>query len=1294
MDFTNEVDDQSSINIGAMQINAPFGTFTTIANQTVSVQNIPKLELVMTGLSLWSQDGSGIASTSYFVEIWSAVDGKLASFPLFTEWTQENSGQVKWNMVLSLPIEQILLFKFSTGDRFLGDFNISLSDIAIFFTNNPVTGAITFSHFLNINITVNLDETALQTVLSYVVSGLSIEHVLAETEQLVILLVELEVQEAQAIKNLVNQAQETIQSQRLYSKKVFNLLLHLNNMHSTLADLQRLEIHNLAFDSLKTILTFLEEVLFKFLYHSRLTIQDQVHDDLHSAQAYAALFNISLGVKRHIEAQVQNTLKEYQEVLEKLQHAPGKVEFECLPGTRTDVLDGLLQWAHNPTVPMIWLSGVAGTGKTTIAATFTKRLPEVRLAGYHTCRKGSQTLESAILLVQNLCYQLAKVYQPFGEKVAKVIAADKLFNAKECSISDLFKTLFYNSISKLGSAVHPEVNLIFIIDALDECGSERNRVDILNGLNRLTSSCSWIKVFWTSRPSAEIEKFVQQYEVPRQELTPETSTSDVKLFVEHRLGSISEISHYLPNLVIYASGLFIWAQTACSYIIGKFNKVLAVKQILEGHPTYQPPVNLYYLYTLVLQDAVGTDPDNIQVYNRVISAVLLAAEAIDEKTILELTSGPGFDKPVLKQVIDRLKPILYVGQDGKLYILHPSFRDYALASMESKEFHISLDNHMLLLTGAINIMMKGLTFNICELETSYKLNAEVTDLNEKISKNISSALKYSAMHWTYHILHGTSLEQARQTGLRKLCMSVKILYWIEVLSLLNDVERTITNVKKVQGQFEANLSDSTQKEHDTELSNELQDIYYFLSRFENCISQSTPHLYISALAMAPAESKVARHWHIFKNRVQVWSYQKQSWANAGVTPKSVLLHGRRIVSELDDESSDHQQAWHTGPINSVSFSPDSRYIVSGSYDKTIQIRNAETGKPMGPPLEHHMWSVNSVSFSPDSKYIVSGSDDGSVRIWDARFCLPVGQPLQGHTWSVTSVIFSPDGRYVASGSEDKTVRIWETQTGQQVGKPLQGHTECVTSISFSPDSKHIASGSGDYSVRIWDTQIGQQVGQPLRGHTGFVTSVSFSSDGRHVVSGSSDLTIRLWDAQTSEQVGQPFQGHAQLVTSVSFSPDGQFVVSGSEDTTVRFWSVRTGQQVGQPLQGHRASVNSVSFSSDGVYVISGASDLTVQIWGNWTKTQLFSPSSDEPDSLLMVKCNQFLPCLYPHSDSSDNGWYQVNGHKILWIPHLYRSNARSSKLLSIPHTDDGQNLYLNWNKFVHGNKWHHIKASS
>ena len=87
---------------------------------------------------------------------------------------------------------------------------------------------------------------------------------------------------------------------------------------------------------------------------------------------------------------------------------------------------------------------------------------------------------------------------------------------------------------------------------------------------------------------------------------------------------------------------------------------------------------------------------------------------------------------------------------------------------------------------------------------------------------------------------------------------------------------------------------------------------------------------------------------------------------------AALAHKLRLVP----------QTGHTKAVNSVAFSPDGKTIASGSYDNTIKLWDAASGKELKTMFGHSNW-VLSVSFSPDGKTIASGSWDGTVKLWDS-----------------------------------------------------------------------------------------------------------------------------------------------------------------------------------------------------------------------------------------------------------------------------------------------------------------------
>ena len=72
---------------------------------------------------------------------------------------------------------------------------------------------------------------------------------------------------------------------------------------------------------------------------------------------------------------------------------------------------------------------------------------------------------------------------------------------------------------------------------------------------------------------------------------------------------------------------------------------------------------------------------------------------------------------------------------------------------------------------------------------------------------------------------------------------------------------------------------------------------------------------------------------------------------------------------------------------------------------------------------HEGFIVWSVAISPDGKYIVSGSQDKTLKLWEAGNGRLV-RTFEGHNDSVYSVAFSPDGKNIVSGAFDKTIKLW------------------------------------------------------------------------------------------------------------------------------------------------------------------------------------------------------------------------------------------------------------------------------
>jgi WD40 repeat protein/serine/threonine protein kinase len=289
---------------------------------------------------------------------------------------------------------------------------------------------------------------------------------------------------------------------------------------------------------------------------------------------------------------------------------------------------------------------------------------------------------------------------------------------------------------------------------------------------------------------------------------------------------------------------------------------------------------------------------------------------------------------------------------------------------------------------------------------------------------------------------------------------------------------------------------------------------------------------------------------------------------------------------------------HSSKVGGVAISPDGKLLASISYDQTVRIWDAETGREVRSLKGGH----DSIVFSPDGQRLAGALWDETageflIKVWKVE----TGEELLTIKGAGPHVVFSPDGKRLACGSGfhdeykrkflDGNSRVWDAETGE-VLMTLKGQTSRIGVVAYSPDGQRLACAASDGTINVLDTQTGEEVLKvEHKLGSGWVLSLAFSPDGKHLAS-ADYARFKIWDAQTGMQRLSIDENSRALV----FSPDGNCLATTSErGKAIKVWDAQSGRLL-FTLLGHNGQVSGLAYSADGKRLVSSSADQTVKVW--------------------------------------------------------------------------------------------------
>ncbi|KAL8881944.1 MAG: hypothetical protein Q9198_000961 [Flavoplaca austrocitrina] len=838
----------------------------------------------------------------------------------------------------------------------------------------------------------------------------------------------------------------------------------------------------------------------------------------------------------------------------------------CIEDTRVDLLQQHWDWGATHPKPLYWLSGMAGTGKSTIARTLAHHFDSIgTLGGSFFFSRSSGEANNAAKFVGTLAGHLANVSQQLKRLISEAIASHA--DVTRQGLRNQWKEFILTPLSAYWSSDRPTLN--FVIDALDECGSD----DEIRLILQLCVEVKTVKevdlgVFVTSRPEIAIRlgfdaipdiihQKLDLRDVPRRVVE-----KDLAVLLGRELGRISKqrkISGWpkdedIQSLVRLSDCLFIYAATACRYIADldwnpeeRLSEVIVAGSASGGGNT----AGLDSMYMQILTRSLihgRSKAEIVKLCDRFKQVVGTIVTLFDELSTSALAALLGTSRKSIELSLASLHSVLDIPQhvDSPIRLLHPSFRDFMLDDRRCTDKQLCVNRSRKdkeLAKQCLRVMSEGLKRNMGHLTTPGSAPEDAD--RELLSTQLPKHLRYACQYWVNHLAGiSTKSEVKRELPNEGILAFFRqdFLHWLEAMSLMAKMSQAVILITRL-GDLLDSVSD------DTILRSIIEDARRFVLNSRSIIEKAPLQTYTSALVFSPSKSFVRRY---YVDQLPSWLIRsptvEDQWGNCVQILEHDDLHVTNLMITF---STDGNYIASTQDDGKIVFSCNGT-LASIHADGTVRLFDQVTGVlfrtletpvedcQLAPDVDKLLQPVPSMSILPGGDLLVL-SENGQVWIWN----------WESNAWSDRRVTGTPIRRVYGSllngllvaeiGQNNRNLVdlcLLDTYTSQiqtiEAGRLPRNHGPVAIS-SFDI----IAWLGEDTSIELLDTNDLSRI--KLEEHRErSISALTFSPDGSMLISSGYDGALLLWDL--SKQIKCLVDPNA-ITRSIAFSPDVRDMLS-------------------------------------------------------------------------------------------------------------------------------------------------------